>query len=204
MIHHQTNKMKKYLSSKYSIFSTTSLGKKLDIDQILLEFNNQEKEFDYSHFIRKRWENIYVNPMNVPAVLSLLSHAAAKASKYYQQSLIIPHELLGFNKNEFWFNSAKAGELTGIHNHNSEATISGVFYLQVPEKSGNLFFQNDKNHTLEIPAEKGKLVLFPAWLNHYVPENQSRAKRISLSFNCYKFPLSEIKFENEFSHSKFL
>jgi len=196
--------MKRHLFSKHSIFSTISLHNKFDIDQILLEFNNQKKEFDYSHFIQKRWENIYVNPMNVPAVLPFLSYAAATASKFYQQSLIIPHELLGFNQNEFWFNSAKAGESTRLHNHNSEATISGVFYLQVPENSGNLFFQNGKNHALEIPAEKGKLVLFPAGLNHSVPENRSRAKRISLSFNCYKFPLPEIHFDNEFSNSKFL
>ena len=196
--------MKRHLFSKHSIFSTISLHNKFDIDQILLEFNNQKKEFDYSHFIQKRWENIYVNPMIVPAVLPFLSYAAATASKLYQQSLIIPHELLGFNKNEFWFNSAKAGESTRLHNHNLEAKISGVFYLQVPEKSGNLFFRNGKNHVLEIPAEKGKLVLFPAGLNHYVPENHSGAMRISLSFNCYKFPLSEIKFDNEFSHSKFL
>jgi len=196
--------MKKFLFSGDSIFTMRSLEENFDIDQILLEFNNQKKEYYYSHFIQKRWENIYVNPMNVPAVLPFLSYAAATASKFYQQSLIIPHELLGFNKNECWFNSANTGESTRLHNHNSEAKISGVFYLQVPENSGNLFFQNDKNHALEIPAEKGKLVLFPAWLNHYVPENQSRAKRISLSFNCYKFPLSEINFDNEFSHSKFL
>ena len=128
--------------------------------------------------------------MNVPAVLPFFSYATATARKLYQQSLIIPHELLGFNKNEFWFNSARAGESTRLHNHNSEAKISGVYYLQVPENSGNLFFRNSNNHELEIQAEKGKLVLFPARLNHYVPENQSRAKRISLSFNCYKFPLS--------------
>lgn len=204
MIYKQSNKMKKHPFSEHLIFSTFSLQNKFDIDQILLEFNNQKKEFDYSHFIQKRWENIYVNPMKVPAILPFLSYVAATASKLYQQSLIIPHELLGFNKNEFWFNSAEAGESTRLHNHNSEATISGVFYLRVPEKSGNLFFQNGKNQELEFPAEKGKLVLFPAELNHYVPKNQSGAKRISLSFNCYKFPLSEIHFDNELSHSKFL
>ena len=100
--------MKKFLFSGDSIFTIRSLEENFDIDQILLEFNNQKKEFDYSHFIQKRWENIYVNLMNVPAVLPFLSYAAATASKFYQQSLIIPHELLGFNKNEFWFNSAKS------------------------------------------------------------------------------------------------
>ena len=106
------------------------------------------------------------------------------------QTLIIPHELLGYDKNEFWFNSAYEGELTSVHNHNEHAQVSGVIYLQVPINSGNLFFKKGHDNELEVEATKGKIVFFPSNLDHYVTENKSTEKRISLSFNCFKFPLS--------------
>ena len=181
--------MKKYFFSGNTIFSTKCIDKKIDINQILLEFHDNKSEFNYSHFINRRWENIYLNPAKIPSVRPLLSYVISKASQLYEQSFIVPHELLGFNKNEFWFNSAKKGESTRLHNHNTSAIISGVFYLQVPMKSGNLFFKNGNSYELEITPETGKLVLFPSQLDHYVPDNKNKEKRISISFNFYKFPL---------------
>ena len=104
--------------------------------------------------------------------------------------MVIPHELLGYEKNEFWFNSALPGESTGVHNHNGKAIISGVYYLQVPEKSGNIIFIHENKEKLEVPAKPGKLIFFPSELDHYVKENKGSGKRISLSFNCYLFPLT--------------
>jgi hypothetical protein len=77
-----------------------------------------------------------------------------------------------------------------MHNHNERAIVSGVFYLEVPESSANLFFKSGKDEELEIESKVGKMVFFPSKLDHYVPENKSNKTRISLSFNCYKFPLS--------------
>jgi len=105
--------------------------------------------------------------------------------------LVIPHELLGYEKNEFWFNSALPGESTAVHNHNGKAIISGVYYLQVPEKSGNVIFIHENKEELEIPAKSGKLLFFPPELDHCVQENMGSETRISLSFNCYLFPLME-------------
>ena len=183
--------MKKYNFSGDSIYAANCNVETIDIDKLLVEFHNHKIEYDYSHFIRNRWENIYLSPALIPAVLPIISYIIAKASVIYEQSLVVPHELLGFNQNEFWFNSAKPGESTSEHMHNKEALISGVLYLQVPDNSGNLFFKKGKKQELEVPAEKGKLVLFPSQLDHYVPENQSRSNRISFSFNCFKFPLSQ-------------
>jgi ectoine hydroxylase-related dioxygenase (phytanoyl-CoA dioxygenase family) len=36
---------------------------------------------------------------------------------------------------------------------------------------------------IAVPVKEGRLVLFPAWLNHSVPVNVSDAKRVSISFN---------------------
>ena len=105
------------------------------------------------------------------------------------QTLVIPHELLGYEKNEFWFNSALPGESTAVHNHNGKAIISGVYYLQIPDESGNVVFIHEDKEELDIPAKPGKLIFFPAGLDHYVKENKGSGKRISMSFNCYLFPL---------------
>jgi len=187
--------MKKDNFLEHSIFSTTISDKKIDIDVILDEFHNNTDNHTHTHFINNRWENIYINPQKIPSVLPLLSKIISEAIKEYRsrlkphQTLVIPHELLGYEKNEFWFNSALPGESTGVHNHNGKAIISGVYYLQVPEKSGNVIFIHENKEELEIPAKPGKLIFFPAGLDHYVKGNKGSGKRISMSFNCYLFPL---------------
>ena len=188
--------MKKDIFLNYSISSITISDKKIDIDVILDEFQKNTKHHTHTHFINNRWENIYINPQKIPSVLPLLSKIISEAIKEYHhrlkphQTLVIPHELLGYEKNEFWFNSALPGESTGVHNHNGKAIISGVYYLQVPEKSGNIIFIHENKEKLEITAKPGKLIFFPAELDHYVQDNEGTEKRISLSFNCYLFPLT--------------
>ena len=188
--------MKKDIFLNYSISSITISDKKIDIDVILDELHNNTDNHTHTHFINNRWENIYINPQKIPSVLPLLSKIISEAIKEYHhrlkphQTLVIPHELLGYEKNEFWFNSALPGESTGVHNHNGKAIISGVYYLQVPEKSGNIIFIHENKEKLEITAKPGKLIFFPAELDHYVQENEGTEKRISMSFNCYLFPLT--------------
>ena len=188
--------MKKTVFSKNSIYSTNVKDDNIKIDQILTEFYQNSEKYQYTHYIKKRWENIYLSPQNVPSVLPLLSFAMSRALDIFRdvlephQTLIIPHSLLGFEKNEFWFNAASEGQSTGMHNHNEQALVSGVFYLQVPDGCANIFFKNGKDEEFSIESKTGKIVFFPADLDHYVPENKSNETRISLSFNCYKFPIS--------------
>ena len=188
--------MKKIVFSGYSLFSTDVCDENIDVNNILLEFDNNTSKYNYTHYINNRWENIYLNPQDIPSVLPLLSFALSMALELFRdtlephETLIIPHELLGYEKNEFWFNSASKGESTRMHNHIEHAIVSGIFYLHVPENSANLFFKSANKSELEIKAETGKMIFFPSELDHYVPENNSSETRISLAFNCYKFPLS--------------
>ena len=188
--------MKKIIFKKHPIYYTKAEDKNINIDLILKEFYHNTKEYQYTHFINERWENIYLSPQNIPSVLPLLSFALSKALEIFRESLephqtlVIPHALLGYEKNEFWFNSASAGQSTGMHNHNEGAIISGVFYLKVPDGSANLFFKCGKDKDLEMQSKTGKMFLFPSKLDHYVPENKSSDTRISLAFNCYIFPIS--------------
>ena len=189
--------MKKDIFLEHSILSTTISDKKIDVDAILHEFQNNIKHHTHTHFINNRWENIYLNPQHIPSILPLLSEIHSTAIKTFHaklaphQTLIIPHELLGYEKNEFWFNAALPGESTRAHNHNGKAIISGVYYLQVPNKSGNVIFIHENKEKLEITAKREKLIFFPPQLDHCVHENMSSETRISISFNCYLFPLIE-------------
>lgn len=115
---------------------------------------------------------------------------------------------LGFVKNviyESWVNVLYKNGAVNVHRH-PNSIISGAYYPHVAENSAELIFINpvdgfrqlDLTEHLpfsEIPnnpyagvnihrvrAVTGKLVLFPSWLQHYVPQNNSDL-RITLSFN---------------------
>ena len=97
--------MKKDNFLEHNIFPTTISDKKIDIDVILHEFHNNTKHHTHTHFINNRWENIYINPQNIPSILPLLSEIHSIAIKVFHiklaphQTLVIPHELLGYEKN---------------------------------------------------------------------------------------------------------
>lgn len=80
--------------------------------------------------------------------------------------------------------------------------MSGVFYVKseigspplsikdprparwmLPPEADTTRLENTFNAI--VKAEAGKLLLFPAWLEHGVPQNRSDNERISMSFNFY-------------------
>ena len=101
-----------------------------------------------------------------------------------------------------WININGKGGYNTRHCHPG-STISGAFYIKVPEDSESPFiltksrestdygfgdaFEESNNpnniNTIIIPSEEGKLILFPSYIEHEVPPNQSDDHRISLSFN---------------------
>lgn len=87
--------------------------------------------------------------------------------------------------------------INSTHNHNyfhchGGSDISGVFWVKANKNSGSLVFPNphqysqwytlEEEHKIFEPKE-GKLILFPASMNHFVTENLSNTTRISLAFN---------------------
>ena len=48
---------------------------------------------------------------------------------------------LGLPMDEFWFNIAGPGESTGWHDHKERSELSGVYYLHVPDNSGDIHFR---------------------------------------------------------------
>ena len=97
-----------------------------------------------------------------------------------------------------WFNVNPPFSYNTIHNHHG-AVLSGAYYIQVPEDSGNIEFYRDDQSEYYIPQLESynsftsqkkvltpveqQLLVFPGWLRHSVSQNKSSKERISLSFN---------------------
>jgi uncharacterized protein (TIGR02466 family) len=89
-----------------------------------------------------------------------------------------------------WANINLKGDFNAHHTHEGE--LSGVYYCNVPEKSGKLILVDPKvrsyvsaikSSNFPIQPERLALIIFPSWLEHYVQPSQSDDFRISISFN---------------------
>lgn len=102
---------------------------------------------------------------------------------------------------ESWANILRPGEYHQLHNH-PNAVWSGVYYVSVgelaehPSASGELELIDPRNGTnmLAVPGSiferrlrirplPGLLLMFPAWLRHFVHPFHGTGERISISFN---------------------
>jgi len=109
------------------------------------------------------------------------------------------HLILG---DEAWTHLVEPEQSTMFHTHQDPGPpgLSFVYWVNVPEKSGNLIgiLQVDKyRHFHEITPRAGDLVVFPTYLPHITSRNCSKETRISISGNYYPplDKLSEVKKE---------
>jgi len=118
-------------------------------------------------------------------------------SEFYHL-LDIPKEVTLSN---FWVNINHHRDYNKRHDH-PRSLISGVFYVDVPNNSGDIIFINPTKYFLysealtstqtgnpynkscvAIPPTNNQLLLFPSYLEHEVAANESKKDRISISFN---------------------
>jgi len=98
-----------------------------------------------------------------------------------------------------WANVNPPNSYNISHQH-PDSFLSGVYYLQSPENSGNIIFEDPRNpwcllqssylkfdefSSLEVSYEpkEGMFMLFPSYLSHRVGPNLSKEDRVSISFN---------------------
>lgn len=80
-----------------------------------------------------------------------------------------------------WFNISPTHAHHTWHSHGKVTTI-GIFYIQIPNDSGNIEFrQNDIIHS--ITPYNGLLLIAPGGTDHRVLANKSNEDRISMAFN---------------------
>ena len=125
-----------------------------------------------------------------------LSNKALELSKKYIDELKYEYE--DHYITDMWSNILRTGETHRPHTH-SNNLVSGVFYLHCNDNSPAINFidprpqttvlqpqqkeyTRENSTTWQVPAKINRMVLFPSWLQHYVPKNNSH-DRISISFN---------------------
>lgn len=107
-----------------------------------------------------------------------------------------------FSVETFWININPKHAYNALHDH-PQSLLSGVYYVQVDDKSGKLRFrdpragkrmspwpvaegkESDQRHWDRVSYKPvaGRLIMFPSWLEHDVEANLSENERISISFN---------------------
>jgi uncharacterized protein (TIGR02466 family) len=142
-----------------------------------------------------------INPKNLPECKKLYD-AFQECVSIYSNEIGIQNSYIF----DSWMNILTVNGSVGVHRH-YDSVISAAFYPYVEPNSADLIFvsplegfrmidvsasantDNGKysSNVMPITPSTGKLVLFPSWVQHYVPPNKSNL-RVTLSFNT-KFNL---------------
>jgi uncharacterized protein (TIGR02466 family) len=99
---------------------------------------------------------------------------------------------------DMWATVLKPGETHRPHTH-SNNVLSGVFYVDADAASSIIFTDPrpqagvlqpdvkeqfvDNASLIKYDSATNRMILFPAWLQHYVPINETKYPRISIAFN---------------------
>ena len=100
-----------------------------------------------------------------------------------------------------WLSVIEPGKNFHRHSH-CNSIISGVFYIATTENDSIDFYDinaptkmrlnflfKEQNHwtadAIRIKVINNDLILFPSWVEHSVPKNETSTTRISLSFNVF-------------------
>ena len=136
--------------------------------------HRDDADIKRTHLFHGRYENIYLTSKQVPELDQLLEQANALA----QQVLGIKQV-----KSGCWINDMPPGAVTTAHRHDDDdELLSGVYYVSVPENSGQLVL-HQREHKDVIQPEAGLFVFFAPDVVHEVTENLSDEHRISIGMN---------------------
>jgi len=135
-----------------------------------------------SHLFNGRYENIYLTSAQIPELGDLLDEARDHATRL----LNIDDLQAGC-----WFNFMPPGSVTSVHSHDDfDELMSAVYYVSVPENSGNLIIhEGDRRHV--ISPQEGMFVFFAPDVVHEVSKNMSADDRLSIAINFGRRKIAE-------------
>lgn len=129
-----------------------------------------------THFFGGRFENSYIEKSDIPDIASVLARVTQEAGLHLGMAV----EKL---RAGFWFNAMGPGQRTLPHHHDeNDELLSAVYYICVPENSGDLIL-HVAGDRIRIRPEEGKLVMFAPAVLHEVTPNLSPELRLSVAFN---------------------
>lgn len=144
---------------------------------------------------RNGWHS-NVNMHSMPEYKKLVDILFEMQHEIYNQEALASEPVLG----NMWANINYQGGYNAVHIH-PNCLWSGVYYVKAPKLSGNLYFEDPRTmslmtlpkrtqplpinlrRTIEVEPKEGRVIMFPAWLNHGVNPNDSDEIRISVAFN---------------------
>jgi uncharacterized protein (TIGR02466 family) len=129
-------------------------------------------------------------------------------NKIMQEFYTFKHQVMRY-KNKFeivrsWIAKSEPGQSSNFHNHNN-CMWSGVYYVDVPKKSGGITFENfdvqrfqlqvldyneNNSDKVTIVPETDTIIFFPSEVYHKIETNESNMTRYSIAFNW--LPIGEI------------
>ena len=148
------------------------------IESGFLEHHN-DQDIRKTHLFEGRYENIYLNEQHIPALNLLISEALTLAEKILERKNLHAG---------YWFNYMPPGATTTLHTHDDDdELLSCVYYVNVPENSGNLIIYDDTEdagqNKIEIKSRTGDFIFFKPDVRHEVTKNNSAEFRLSIAFN---------------------
>lgn len=182
-----------------SLFPTRFVIKKCNLDledlkRVCLEHKEKEKSEVYSNLGGYQGHNFDYEP---------LKDILAETMREIQ----VPEKPIVTMDVGFWLNINSKGSFNTLHDHVSMTNfLSGVFYVKVPENSGNIYFKDPRTlvkcfpdeqyfakgiDEMELEPQENMLVIFPTWLSHRVGVNMSEEDRISIAFNITNVEFQE-------------
>ena len=173
--------------NEVDIFCQKILYKEYSFDLSKLLINIIKKEKKQVSNIGGDQFSVFVNYKNF---LNVLEEEANKLAK-----------IIGCEKvflDNIWLNVNRNKDYNMLHDH-PNSVVSGIFYVKVPENSGELIFSNENlirfyplkikeynkynSQIWKFEPKENTLYLFPSWIKHMVSSNFTNEERISLAFN---------------------
>ena len=167
----------------YRYKSSFSAQHNQELQRHYLDSKDQE-DTHKTHFFEGRYENIYIDKGRTPNLSVVLSEALVFASKTLNSQTSLQTSSEAPLKVGFWFNEMHFGDQTISHTHDEDdELLSGVYYINVPKKSGDLVLGNKELDVVYLTPKAGEFIFFAPDLMHGVMKSQSEEIRLSIGMN---------------------
>jgi hypothetical protein len=136
--------------------------------------HQHDPDIKRTHLFGGRYENIYLTSRQIPQLGGLLNEACDHASRFLNMDDL---------QADCWFNFMPSGSVTSVHSHDDyDELMSAVYYVSVPENSGDLIIHDgDDRHVIQ--PQEGMFVFFAPDVVHEVSRNMSSDDRLSIAIN---------------------
>ena len=178
---------------KFDIYINNDEQEQINLDIIKL-LTSQKSSNDGSQISNVGGFQTIPLPMEDNYKAFIKKHISNYIKNYKMHKKIKTVEVVG---DHFWINENNYSNYNILHSHlGNSISLSGIYYVKHPLKSGKLGFYNTNHEGTSLPfifegfdtynwldVKEGDFLLFPSSYRHCVGPNLSDENRISISFN---------------------